>query len=102
MDHYLRPEFDFSELDEDELFRMGNVTFGELESVIRNGRTKLENAPGWALDEYFYCAIGFSSRARVFFILIKYENDKICFKDLTFANEYDIEQFWCRRGRKIL
>lgn len=96
MDHYLNPEFDFSQLDEDDLFKMGNVTFGEVESVIRNGKTRLHNMTGWALQEYFYCAVGFSRLARVFFILLKYENDRICFKDLTFANEDDIEQFWCR------
>jgi hypothetical protein len=44
MDHYFEPEFDFSELDEDELWRLGGVTHAELESVIRNGSTIARNA----------------------------------------------------------
>jgi hypothetical protein len=86
MDHYLNPEFDFSLLDEDELWRMGNVTLGELESVIRSGRTFTENIRGWPLHEYRYFAVGISRYARIFFMLLKYANDKICFLEVNFAH----------------
>lgn len=95
LDQYLTPEFDFSRLDMDDLRSMGNVALSELVSVVRNSKTTIDNTPGWSLSQYRYFAVGISHKARCLFILFSHKNGKICFTDVTFANEDDIKRFWC-------
>ena len=100
MDHYFEPEFDFSQLDPHQLRDLGVITISELESVMRNWRTRAYNLPGSPLNEYKYYAVGISPRARCLVMLLNFENDRYYINGINWAHEEDIETLWCERRRR--
>jgi hypothetical protein len=100
IDKYLVPDFDFSRLGPIEIELMGDITFEEAVSALRNIRTTTLPDLGYPLKSNRWFSVGFGSRSRCLEILFQFsDDDKISFIDINLADEYGIELHWCRKGR---
>jgi hypothetical protein len=101
IDKYLKPEFDFSRLDQIELKSLRDVTIEDILYAFKNPRTETYPQPDFPIEENRWFAIGFDSQSRCFEMLVHLNDDiKYSFLTINPANEHGIRLLWCRRPKR--
>ena len=94
MEEYLKPEFDLSQLDEEDL---KIATLKEISEVYNGRKTSVEPLKGFPAEYRRYIMIGFSLNMKPIYMLIDHETEKARIQMIRLADEIDIEHSWCKK-----
>ena len=87
-------DYDFSQLDADELQREGS-NFAEIISVCENSTTRWREIEGYP-KKLFYCiAIGYSSQKRIIQIACCFPDNKLQILQVGRPGEEKIDRYYC-------
>jgi len=99
IDKYFEPDFDFSQIDQEELKWMGDVTTDEIVYAFKNRRSVCYDQAGYPPVYNRWFCVGFSYLSRCFDMLVTInDRSEVTFLIINLTDEYGIERFWCRKG----
>lgn len=96
MEKYLKPEFDLSKLDKEDL---KVATIKEINEVYNASRTSVEPLEGFPSRYCRYIIVGFALNMKAIYMLIDHEAENPRIQMIRLADEFDIAKVWCRKAK---